>query len=77
MPRARGAPIAQYLWRNLQGDRRAICCRLSCRFAVGRIAQEPGEAARKPRKVRPAGPKGDGTPPAGRGSVPKVPLVKV
>src|SRR3954466_15765017 len=30
-----------------------------------------------PRKTRPAGPKGGGTPPAGRGSVPKVPLVKV
>ena len=29
-----------------------------------------------PRKPRPSGPKG-GTPPSGRGSVPKVPLVKV
>jgi ATP-dependent Clp protease ATP-binding subunit ClpA len=30
-----------------------------------------------PRKPRPSGPKGGGTPPSGRGSVPKVPLVKV
>jgi ATP-dependent Clp protease ATP-binding subunit ClpA len=30
-----------------------------------------------PRKPKPPGPKGGGTPPAGRGSVPKVPLVKV
>jgi ATP-dependent Clp protease ATP-binding subunit ClpA len=30
-----------------------------------------------PRRPRPPGPKGGGTPPTGRGSVPKVPLVKV
>ena len=30
-----------------------------------------------PRRPKPPAPKGGGTPPAGRGSVPKVPLVKV
>jgi ATP-dependent Clp protease ATP-binding subunit ClpA len=32
---------------------------------------------RPPRRTRPSGPKGDGGPPSPRGSVPKVPLVKV
>jgi ATP-dependent Clp protease ATP-binding subunit ClpA len=38
----------------------------------------PKPKRRAPRRAKPSGPKGDGgRPPSGRGSVPKVPLVKV
>ena len=37
----------------------------------------PSPKRRAPRRSKPSGPKGDGGPPSPRGSVPKVPLVKV